>query len=214
MVAVCTRGHLHAEMAMKSALEGAPLIFCEKAIACSMLEADALRKAVEENGALFNSGVLRRFDVRYHQARDLIRNGEIGEPPGSCPLCQHQPAARPHPFNRHAQLSARRSRCREYLGRAELYRPSYSRKPAGRRPLRHLPVDLCQWRRRHQCTLWQLGVRGSWRPRQLAYVQQWYRAPTAPVPGQSNPYRRGSPRRAGSRIQRHPILPGGPGPGA
>lgn len=80
MVAVCTRGHLHAEMATKSAQEGAPLIFCEKAIACSMLEADALRNAVEENGTLFNSAVLRRFDVRYHQARDMIRNGDIGEP--------------------------------------------------------------------------------------------------------------------------------------
>ena len=80
MVAVCTRGHLHAEIATRSAAEGVPLIFCEKAIACSMLEADALRKAVEENGTLFNSGVLRRFDLRYHQARDLIRQGEIGEP--------------------------------------------------------------------------------------------------------------------------------------
>ena len=80
IVAVCTRGHLHADMATKSALEGVPLIFCEKAIACSMLEADTLRKAVEENGTLFNSAVLRRFDVRYHQARDLIRNGDIGEP--------------------------------------------------------------------------------------------------------------------------------------
>ena len=25
-------------------------------------------------------GVLRRFDLRYHQARELIRQGEIGEP--------------------------------------------------------------------------------------------------------------------------------------
>ena len=80
MVAVCTRGHLHAEMATRAAEEGVRLIFCEKAIACSMLEADALRQAVEESGALFNSGVLRRFDLRYHQARALIRQGEIGEP--------------------------------------------------------------------------------------------------------------------------------------
>ena len=80
MVAVCTRGHLHAEMATRAAEEGVGLIFCEKAIACSMLEADGLRKAVEENGARFNSAVLRRFDLRYHQARELIRQGEIGEP--------------------------------------------------------------------------------------------------------------------------------------
>lgn len=80
MVAVCTRGHLHAEMATRSAEEGVKLIFCEKAIACSMDEADGILKAVQENGSLFNSGVLRRFNLRYHQARDLIRNGEIGEP--------------------------------------------------------------------------------------------------------------------------------------
>ena len=80
MVAVCTRGHLHAEMATRSAEEGVKLIFCEKAIACSMEEADGILKAVQENGSLFNSGVLRRFNLRYHQARDLIRNGEIGEP--------------------------------------------------------------------------------------------------------------------------------------
>lgn len=80
MVAVCTRGHLHAEMATRSAEEGVKLIFCEKAIACSMEEADGILKAVQENGALFNSGVLRRFDLRYHRARDLIRQGEIGEP--------------------------------------------------------------------------------------------------------------------------------------
>lgn len=80
MVAVCTRGHLHAEMSTRSAQEGVGLIFSEKAIACSMLEADAILQAVQKNGSLFNSGVLRRFDVRYHQARDLIRQGEIGEP--------------------------------------------------------------------------------------------------------------------------------------
>ncbi|MDE0630716.1 MAG: Gfo/Idh/MocA family oxidoreductase [Caldilineaceae bacterium] len=80
MVAVCTRGHLHAEMATRSAQEGVRLIFCEKAIACSMDEADGILKAVQQNGSLFNSGVLRRFNLRYHQARDMIRQGEIGEP--------------------------------------------------------------------------------------------------------------------------------------
>ena len=80
LVAVCTRGHLHAEMATRAAEEGVTAIFCEKAIACSMQEADAILKAVQENNTLFNSGVLRRFDLRYHQARDVIRQGEIGEP--------------------------------------------------------------------------------------------------------------------------------------
>ncbi len=80
LVAICTRGHLHAEMAARVAEEGVKLIFCEKAIACSLDEADAVLKAVQSNGALFNTGVLRRFNRRYHHARDLIRGGEIGTP--------------------------------------------------------------------------------------------------------------------------------------
>lgn len=80
MVAICTRGHLHAEMAVRTAEEGVKLIYCEKAIACSMDEADAVLAAVQDNNALFNSGVLRRFNRSYHQARNLIEQGEIGDP--------------------------------------------------------------------------------------------------------------------------------------
>ena len=36
LVAICTKGVLHAEMAVAVAEAGAPMIFCEKAIACSM----------------------------------------------------------------------------------------------------------------------------------------------------------------------------------
>lgn len=80
LVAICTRGHLHAEMAVRTAELDVPMIYCEKAIACSMQEADAVRDAVHAHNTLFNSGVLRRFNRTYHQARDLIAAGEIGEP--------------------------------------------------------------------------------------------------------------------------------------
>jgi predicted dehydrogenase len=80
MVAICTLGPLHAEMAVRVAEEGVKMIYCEKAIACSMDEADAVLAAVQGNNVLFNSGVLRRFNRSYHQARDLIQQGEIGEP--------------------------------------------------------------------------------------------------------------------------------------
>lgn len=83
LVAICTKGPLHAEMAERVAQEGVPLIYCEKAMACSMTEADAVRKAVHEHGTLFNTGVLRRFNLAYHQARDLIASGAIGEPQGA-----------------------------------------------------------------------------------------------------------------------------------
>lgn len=80
LVAICTRGDLHAEMAVKTAEAGVRMIYCEKAIACSGVEADAVLAAVSSHGALFNTGVLRRFNRIFHQAKSLIEQGEIGEP--------------------------------------------------------------------------------------------------------------------------------------
>ena len=79
LVAICTKGVLHAEMAVGVAEENVPMIFCEKAIACSMREADAVLDAVGSRNIPFNTGVLRRFNRTYHQARELIAAGEIGE---------------------------------------------------------------------------------------------------------------------------------------
>jgi predicted dehydrogenase len=80
LVAICTRGELHAEMTVKVAQAGVPMIYCEKAMACSMREADAVLRACQKHHVAFNTGVLRRFDNRYHQARRLIQEGAIGEP--------------------------------------------------------------------------------------------------------------------------------------
>jgi predicted dehydrogenase len=79
IVAICTRGVLHAEMSIGVANAGIKMIFCEKAIACSLEDADAVLAAVQGQNALYNTGVLRRFDPTYHQARALIEAGEIGE---------------------------------------------------------------------------------------------------------------------------------------
>jgi predicted dehydrogenase len=80
LVAICTRGVLHAEMSVRVAEENVPMIFCEKAIACSLAEADAVLEAVGSRNIPYNTGVLRRFNRIYHQARELIANGDIGEP--------------------------------------------------------------------------------------------------------------------------------------
>ena len=45
LVAVCTRGELHAEMAVRVAEAGVPMLYLEKAMACSMKEADAVLRA-------------------------------------------------------------------------------------------------------------------------------------------------------------------------
>lgn len=80
LVAICTKGALHAEMIVAVAEANVPMIFCEKAIACSMEEADAALAAVGSRNIPFNTGVLRRFNRSYHVARRMIADGEIGEP--------------------------------------------------------------------------------------------------------------------------------------
>lgn len=78
LVAICTRGELHAEMGTRVAESGVPMIYLEKAIACSMKEADMLLDACKKNNTLLNTGVLRRFNRQYRKARQLIESGEIG----------------------------------------------------------------------------------------------------------------------------------------
>ena len=80
MVAICTRGENHAELGLAVAEMGVPMLYLEKAMACSMAEADALRDAIVKHNTVFNTGVLRRFDERYWWARKLIERGEIGQP--------------------------------------------------------------------------------------------------------------------------------------
>jgi predicted dehydrogenase len=80
LVAICTPGPLHARMTLAAAQAGVPMIYCEKAMACSMKEADEVKKTLQSRHTVYNTGVLRRFDPRYHQARELIQKGRIGSP--------------------------------------------------------------------------------------------------------------------------------------
>ncbi len=80
MVAICTKGENHSELAVAVAEAGVRMIYLEKAMACSMAEADAVKRAVDANGTVFNTGVLRRFGDHYQAVRALIAQGHIGEP--------------------------------------------------------------------------------------------------------------------------------------
>src|SRR5947209_4273744 len=60
IVAITTRGVLHAEMALQAIEAGARMLFVEKAMACSMAEADAVLAACRSHDVAFNTGVLRR----------------------------------------------------------------------------------------------------------------------------------------------------------
>ena len=80
LVAICTRGHLHAEMAVGVAEAGVPMLYQEKAMACSMREADAVLDACRRHGTVFNTGVLNCFNPWYQAAREVVASGQIGEP--------------------------------------------------------------------------------------------------------------------------------------
>ena len=80
MVAICTRGENHAELAVAVADLGVPMMYLEKCIACSMVEADAVREAILRNKTVFNTGVLRRFGDHHIAMRKLIAEGIVGEP--------------------------------------------------------------------------------------------------------------------------------------
>ncbi len=73
------RGDSHADLAVAVADLGVPMIYLEKAMASSMERADEIRDAVKRNNALFNTGVLRRFDNRYDVVKDAVAAGQVGE---------------------------------------------------------------------------------------------------------------------------------------
>ena len=74
------RGDSHAELGTAVAELKVPMLYLEKAMASSLAAADSVKAAVEGNGTVFNSGVLRRFDCRYEPARQAVLDGRIGTP--------------------------------------------------------------------------------------------------------------------------------------
>ena len=70
----------HAEITVAAANAGVPMLYVEKAVACSPEAADAVLEAAKANGTRINTGTVMRFDSRFDVVRDLIANGGIGEP--------------------------------------------------------------------------------------------------------------------------------------
>jgi predicted dehydrogenase len=55
-------------------------IFCEKPLALTVAETQAVLADVERAGVLLQVGFMRRFDAAYRRARALIQEGQIGRP--------------------------------------------------------------------------------------------------------------------------------------
>jgi len=79
IVSVCSHHHLHAPMTIDAAKYKPLAIFCEKPIALSLGEADAMIDACKQVGAILVIGHQRRFAPQYVTAYQALKNGAIGE---------------------------------------------------------------------------------------------------------------------------------------
>ncbi len=77
-VIIVTPSTTHAEICLEAARLG-KAIFCEKPLALTVPECEAIDKAVRESGVLFQLGFMRRFDPGYAAAKRAIEEGAIGE---------------------------------------------------------------------------------------------------------------------------------------
>ncbi|MEH7418381.1 Gfo/Idh/MocA family oxidoreductase [Neobacillus drentensis] len=76
-VSVCTPNYLHAPITI-AALEAGLHVLCEKPMATSKEEAEAMIAAAEKNGKKLMIGHNQRFVPSHQKARQLIANGEAG----------------------------------------------------------------------------------------------------------------------------------------
>jgi predicted dehydrogenase len=78
-VVITTPEFLHAEQAV-AALQAGKHVLCEKPMARTLAEADAMIAASVASGARLMIAHSRRFTARYQQAHDLVQAGSIGQP--------------------------------------------------------------------------------------------------------------------------------------
>ena len=78
-VEICTASDSHADLIVAAARAG-KAIFCEKPIALNLEDADRALTAVQAAGVLLQTGLMRRYDPAYLEARRVIVGGSIGRP--------------------------------------------------------------------------------------------------------------------------------------
>jgi myo-inositol 2-dehydrogenase/D-chiro-inositol 1-dehydrogenase len=78
-VLICTPTHLHAAMAI-DALRAGKAVFCEKPLARTMDQADAILDAQRASGKAMQVGFVRRFDEEWLAWRDAVLANRIGRP--------------------------------------------------------------------------------------------------------------------------------------
>lgn len=89
----------HREVVIAAA-EAGKAIFCEKPVALTLADTDAMLAVIVQKGVLFQAGFMRRFDAGYMAAKKQIEAGVIGQPVtfksvGRDPFCPDLEYARP-----------------------------------------------------------------------------------------------------------------------
>lgn len=77
-VSVCTPNYLHAPVSI-AALEAGNHVLCEKPMATSTEEAEAMIEAAEKNGKKLMIGHNQRFVASHQKAKEIIASGELGK---------------------------------------------------------------------------------------------------------------------------------------
>ncbi|HEU5316805.1 MAG TPA: Gfo/Idh/MocA family oxidoreductase [Chloroflexota bacterium] len=78
ILSVVTSDHRHAQIVVDACEAGVKAIYCEKPIATTIADADRMVAAAKAHGVVMSIDHTRRWRPIWHQARDLIRAGEIG----------------------------------------------------------------------------------------------------------------------------------------
>jgi predicted dehydrogenase len=78
VVVICTNETLHARLTIDAAGCRPRAILCEKPMAMSLREADAMLEACARGGVTLVVGHQRRYTPQYALARELLRDGAIG----------------------------------------------------------------------------------------------------------------------------------------
>ncbi|MFQ6047739.1 MAG: Gfo/Idh/MocA family protein, partial [Phycisphaerae bacterium] len=78
-VMVCTPTHLHADAAV-AALQADKHVFCEKPLARTLQQADAILSAARASRATLTVGFVRRFDNQWGTMRQVVQSGRLGRP--------------------------------------------------------------------------------------------------------------------------------------
>lgn len=80
IISICTWPSTHAQMTVDVAKSGVDGIFCEKPMCTSLGEADTMLETVDHDEVVLTIGHQRRYHPVHELARNLIADGEIGDP--------------------------------------------------------------------------------------------------------------------------------------